>query len=193
MEAALVCGEYGSGEENTETNSLKMQSDVNYEEVGMDMESSSSSEQEDGINDDGGKNEMHQLINEGMFSSKEEYKTYQDQFNAEPSTKGQQDNDLQDETNVGSEYGGSRGDKTNKISHSEYGDDDDKDEYGGWHPSVKTKSKKEPSRDTSPPYLQGSHKRDSRSPRNDSGDSFMSREEAKRKLSLKRLVSSVIF
>ena len=191
--SALVCGEYSSGEEELELQARNKQSDVNYDEVGMDMESSSSSEQEDGIKDDGEKNEMHQSINEGLFSSKEEYKTYQDQFNDEPSTKRKQENDFQDKTNVGSEYGGSRGDKTDKISHSEYGDDHDKDEYGGWHPSVKRKSKNEPSQDTSPPYLEGSHKSDSSLPRNDAGDSFMSREEAKQKLSLKRLVSSVIF
>ena len=112
--AALVSGEYSSGDENEDGRAK----DVNYDEVGMDMGSSSGSESEN-QNEDSESKEAHPTVRDGLFTSKEEYEAYQNQF------KGVSDDKKNDEER--SEYGTNASDNydNNKMAVSE---DIEKDE-----------------------------------------------------------------
>ena len=105
--AALVSGEYSSGDENEDGRAK----DVNYDEVGMDMGSSSGSESEN-ENDDSASKDAHPTSKEDLFTSKEEYEAYQNQFEKVSS----------DKKNVeeGSEYGTGTSDNydNKKMKHS---------------------------------------------------------------------------
>ena len=117
--AALVSGEYSSGDENEACRAK----DVNYDEVGMDMGSSASeSENEDNLK----YKETHPTVRDGLFSSKEEYDAYQDQFkgasNDNISTRGSQNQEMCD-----SEYGA--GAKNNSsTSKQSFGETSEKDD-----------------------------------------------------------------
>ena len=132
--AALVSGEYSSGDEN-ETCRAK---DVNYDEVGMDMGSSASESENEGNLES---KETHPTVRDGLFSSKEEYDAYQNQFkvasNDEISTPGSQNQEMCD-----SEYGTSG--KNSNIRKQSFGDSSEKDEYGGYQP-INSKTTKESS------------------------------------------------
>ena len=123
--AALVSGEYSSGDE-TEGCRAK---DVNYDEVGMDM-GSSASESENEVKLEF--KETHPTVRDGLFSSKEEYDAYQNQFkgasNDKISTSGSQNQKMCD-----SEYGTGAENNSN-ISKQSFGETSEKDEYGGYQP-----------------------------------------------------------
>ena len=188
MESALVCGEYSSGEENTELKGRDNHCDVNYDEVGMDMGSSCSSGQEDeGFNNKEENIETSHSVDEGLFSSKEEYEAYQNQFKSGPPEIDNKETEFQEDPNMESEYGRSRNEKMNKDTHSDYGEDNvEKDEYGGWQPSSKNKSKNTRSCETSPSSAREPHRRTNHLKRSDDDENFMSREEIKQKQPQKR-------
>ena len=131
--AALVSGEYSSGDEN-ETCRAK---DVNYDEVGMDMGSSASeSENEDNLES----KESHPTVRDGLFSSKEEYDAYQNQFKGASNDKiGAPGSQNQKMCDTG--YGTGRKNNSNASKQS-FDDSSERDEYGGYQP-INSKATKE--------------------------------------------------
>ena len=197
--SALVCGEYSSGEEELEQQGRAKQSDVNYDEVGMDMGSSCSSGPENDGNDEN-IDEKQDSIDAGLFSSKDEYEAYHTQFASRPPERGNKGR-IQNEKSkkncetineygageVESEYGGreSASNKEDKNTHSEYVDDEnygDRDEYGGWTPSkptISNKPKNGASRNSSSPSTREPHRRGNSSKGKDEPDSLTPRDDEK--------------
>jgi hypothetical protein len=177
--AALVSGEYSSSDENTEKKEKGIPCDVNYEEVGMDMGSSSASETEDDRHD-GVKTNSKGREDESLFSSKEDYEAYQNQFKDNP-----EEQKLVDEEEK-SEYGESTNKNCKTNNHTEYGESNERDEYGRCQPS----KNKNPKRIKSPEVPQSSprepHRRNNQFQRNENEDTT-SREETKQKQPNKRL------
>ena len=175
--AALVCGEYSSGDENTEMKAKGIQCDVNYDEVGMDMGSSSASETEDDKHG-GAETNSTSRVDEALFSSKEEYEAYQKQFKDNPKEK----NDDEEK----SEYAESKNRVFKTNNHTEYGENNERDEYGRCQPS----KSKNPKRINSPEVPQSStrepHRRTNQIQRNENED-ITYRDETKQKQPNKRL------
>ena len=205
--SALVCGEYSSGEEELEQQARAKQSDVNYDEVGMDMGSSCSSGAENDGNDEN-VDEKQESIDAGLFSSKDEYEAYHTQFPSRPPGRGNKGRSQNERSkkhhetvseygagDVDSEYGGgaeNASNKQDKNTHSEYVDDGnhgDRDEYGGWqpnNPTISNKPKTGASRNSSPPSTREPHRRGNSSKGKDGPDSFTSRDEEKQNEHQKR-------
>ena len=144
--SALVCGEYSSGDEN-DPKRKGGQSDVNYDEVGMDMGSSCSSEQEDeGNQDKPNPDDDDKTVAVNLFSSKEEYEAYESQFGSKSEHKNESKAKFEDSTN-NSHHERERNEALHSKDASEYGETVDKDEYGGCQPSSSRKSKTTASRE----------------------------------------------
>jgi len=181
--AALVSGEYGSGDENTEQKRKKVQSDVNYEEVGMDMGSSSSEPEDDVNNDNRKEKKVHQPVCEGIFSSKKEYEAYQNQFKEKyRDEKYQEQKHLKNDAN--SEYGGNNEETFKAEPRVENKEENDNDEYGRCQPSSNKKPKLVSSREASPTSAREPHRRNLQLHRDE--DNLMERIEAKQKQPNKR-------
>jgi len=145
--SALVCGEYSSGDEN-DPKRKGGQSDVNYDEVGMDMGSSCSSEQEDeGNQDKPNPDDDDKPVAVNLFSSKEEYEAYESQFGSKSEHKNESKAKFEDSPN-NSHHKRERNEALHWKDASEYGETFDKDEYGGCQPSSSRKSKTTASRET---------------------------------------------
>ena len=177
--AALVCGEYSSGDENTEMKVKGIQCDVNYDEVGMDMGSSSASETEDDKHGAVEKNSKRRA-DEVLFSSKEEFEAYQKQFKDNP-----EEQKFVDEEEK-SEYAESKNKNFKTNNHTEYGESNERDEYGRCEPS----KNKNPKRINSPEVPQSSarepHRRTNQFQKNEDED-MTCRDETKQKQPNKRL------
>ena len=185
---ALVCGEYSSGDEITEMKGKNIQADVNYDEVGMDMGSSSASETEDDKYS-GLEKGSKRRVDDALFSSKEEYEAYQKQFKDTP------EQGTLDEEEVQSDYTGSKNKTFTTNNHTEYGESIERDEYGGCQPS----KHKNPKRLHSPEVPQSSarepHRRSKQFQRNEN-EEITCRDETKQKQPNKRLeflIAYIIF
>ena len=132
---ALVSGEYSSGDENDDGRAK----DVNYDEVGMDMGSTSGSESENECNTES--KELHHSVRDGLFTSKEEYEAYQNQFGNVSSDKKDTSSSPKQE-DADSEYGTKARNNAN-INKQPSGDSIEKDEYGGYQPTTSKKASRE--------------------------------------------------
>ena len=140
---ALVSGEYSSGDENEDGRAK----DVNYDEVGMDMGSTSGSESENECNTES--KELHHPVRDGLFTSKEEYEAYQNQFENVSSDKKDTSSSPKQE-DADSEYGTKARNNAN-INKQPSGDSIEKDEYGGYQPTTSKKASREsPHKQSSP-------------------------------------------
>lgn len=132
---ALVSGEYSSGDENEDGRAK----DANYDEVGMDMGSTSGSESENECNTES--KEIHHSVRDGLFTSKEEYEAYQNQFR-NVSTDKKDTSCSPKQEGADSEYGNKARNDSN-INKQPLGDSIEKDEYGGYQPTTSKKASRE--------------------------------------------------
>ena len=180
MEAsALVCGEYSSGDENTDMKGKGIQSDVNYEEVGMDIGSSSASDTEDEKHDGLEVNNTEQGVDVALFSSKEEYEAYQNQF------KDKSHKDKAQNTEEKSEYGELDNKNVAQHNHTEYGGNNENDEYGRCQPSKSKNTKSVNSPEIPQSSAREPHRRTNQFQKNDNEDDTR-RDEIKQKQPNKR-------
>ena len=189
----LVCAGYSSEEDDSEKRkqASRVENDVNYDNVVMDMGSSCEDSDDqcaasEGNGDQSTKDvEKGESLDLGLFSSKDEYKAYQNQFESRSGSRGRtdkQEKEIQENANEygkesSSEYGGCNPVNAKKCKldteTDEYGGmGGEKDEYGSFQPKPKNIN-----RESSPVTARGPHSRDNSQREEEVKTGFLSRKE----------------